>query len=639
MKKNILIIGLTGILGTFVALSSCGPDYETEFNVLTLTIPSESQAAVVFPLSGGEHEIEVETNVALDNWTVSSNAEWCKLQKQEGKVTVSADQNEGYKQRIAEVTIAYGHQSYSISVKQFGLEPVIDIPGLTDDGMKAVDAKATSLSIQVNTNLNLDVITVPDTCNWVRFNEPKELKAKKGQKAVKAEDIVKKNLVFSLDQNTDTIVRYCTITLQSSQNYNCVGTFIIKQQPRGYIVDIDDAHKVFEVKAMGETITIPFKVNGPAGAEYEYVIDENAQTWIKPATAPLTRGALRDASESFIIEPNTAEQPREGTITFTSKDPVDPNSFTVTVKQAGFVPVPPVNVVNATATPGAGHITLQWEAPEDVEPWYRNVPRRFGTHSLERLFPFYNRNFKGEVVGGEQVSVRPYECYLVDEIEIDGFKTTSAIIDDTYQCAGEYSFTFKTYGPTGMETESPVIITGTSGEASELERVILTVDMLSANATQDGDGGGLPALIDGKGGTYYHSRWQDPVVSEAHYVQIKLNKPLQGLRFEYDARQTGINNGGDVTIATIYGSTNGEYFESMGTEEFNLPTSNGGHATAKNNVNGKQAYNYIRFTPTGRRNQATLDYTNANKAWWNMAEMYLYRVRHDEAWAKEQLGI
>ena len=599
MKKNILIIGLTGILGTFVALSSCGPDYETEFNVLTLTIPSESQAAVVFPLSGGEHEIEVETNVALDNWTVSSNAEWCKLQKQEGKVTVSADQNEGYKQRIAEVTIAYGHQSYSISVKQFGLEPVIDIPGLTDDGMKAVDAKATSLSIQVNTNLNLDVITVPDTCNWVRFNEPKELKAKKGQKAVKAEDIVKKNLVFSLDQNTDTIVRYCTITLQSSQNYNCVGTFIIKQQPRGYIVDIDDAHKVFEVKAMGETITIPFKVNGPAGAEYEYVIDENAQTWIKPATAPLTRGALRDASESFIIEPNTAvvEQPREGTITFTSKDPVDPNSFTVTVKQAGFVPVPPVNVVNATATPGAGHITLQWEAPEDVD--YSKVK-----------ITYYDKVTKEN-----------------KEIEIDGFKTTSAIIDDTYQCAGEYSFTFKTYGPTGMETESPVIITGTSGEAFELERVILTVDMLSANATQDGDGGGLPALIDGKGGTYYHSRWQDPVVSEAHYVQIKLNKPLQGLRFEYDARQTGINNGGDVTIATIYGSTNGEYFESMGTEEFNLPTSNSGHATAKNNVNGKQAYNYIRFTPTGRRNQATLDYTNANKAWWNMAEMYLYRSK------------
>ena len=131
MKKNILIIGLAGVLGTFIALSSCGPDYETEFSVLSLTIPSESQAAIVFPLAGGEHEIEVETNVALDNWTASSNAGWCKLQKHEGKVTVSADENEDYKQRIAEITIAYGHQSFSINVKQFGLEPVIEVEGLS----------------------------------------------------------------------------------------------------------------------------------------------------------------------------------------------------------------------------------------------------------------------------------------------------------------------------------------------------------------------------------------------------------------------------------------------------------------------------------------------------------------------------
>ena len=605
MRKNILIIGLAGVLGTLTALSSCAPDYETEFNVLTLTVPSESQAVVVFPLAGGEHEINVETNVAFDNWTASSNAGWCKLQKQEGKVTVSADENKDYKQRIAEITIAYGHQSYSINVKQFGLEPVIEVEGLTADGMKLVDPKATSLTVPVSTNLNLDVITVPDTCDWVRFNEPKELKTKKSQKA---ENTVKRELVFTLDQNTDTIVRYCTVTLQSSQNYNCVGTLIIKQQPRGYIVDIDDAYKVFEVKAMGETITIPFKVNGPVGAEYEYTIEGKAQEWIK--SAPLTRGALRDASESFIIGPNTAvvDQPREGTITFISKDPVEPNSFTVTVKQAGFIPAPPVNVMNAIAIPGAGQITLQWETPESVD--YSKVK-----------ITYYDKVIKEN-----------------KEIEINGFKTTSAIIDDTYQCAGEYAFTFKTYGPTGMETDHPVAITGTSGEALELERVNLTVDMLSANATQDGDGGGLPALIDGKGNTYYHTKWDTPV-SEAHYVQIKLNKPLQALRFEYDARQTGVGNGGDVTTAIIFGSTNGEYFESMGTEEFNLPTTNGGHATAKNNVNGKQAYSYVRFTPTGRRNQSVLDYTNANKAWWNMAEMYLYRVRHDEAWAKEQLGI
>lgn len=603
MKKNILIIGLAGMIGMSSGFISCSPDYETEFNVEKLVVPDKSQAPIIFPLKGGESEIIVETNVPFGNWHAESNAEWCKLTPQENKVIVSAGENNIYKQRKAEITIEYGHQSYSITVSQFGLEPKILVDGKEGEITKEIDPTITELTIPIATNLKLDNILVPDTCDWVHFVEPKAVKA------LKEGDISQQNLQFKLDQNTDTIVRYCIVTLQSSDNYAYTTTFIIKQQKRGYIVDIDDAHKVYEVKAMGETITVPFKVNGPADAEYEYMIEEQAQSWIKPA--PLTRGALRDASESFIIEPNTAvvEQPREGTITFTSKDPIAPNSFTVTVKQAGFVPVPPVNVINVTTTPGAGNITLQWETPENVD---------------------YNK-----------VKITYYDKVTKEnkEIEIDGFKTTSAIIDDTYQCAGEYSFTIKTYGPTGMETDNPVMVTGTSGEASEMERIALTIDMLSDNANHVGDGGGLPALIDGKINTYYHTKWNTPVTSEAHYVQIKLNKPLKDLRFEYDARQSGINNGGDVKTATIYGSMNGEFFETMGSEEFNLPTTNGGHATAKNNVSGKQAYNYIRFTPTARRNKDPLDYTVADNAWWNMADIYLYRIRHDEAWAKEQLGI
>ena len=604
MKKNILIIGLAGMIGMSSGFISCSPDYETEFNVEKLVVPDKSQAPIIFPLKGGESEIIVETNVPFGTWHAESNAEWCKLTPQENKVIVSAGENNIYKQRKAEITIEYGHQSYSITVSQFGLEPKILVEGQEGEVTKVIDPTITELTVPIVTNLKLDHILVPDTCDWVHFVEPA-----KALKALREGDISEQDLKFTLDQNTDTVVRYCTVTLQSSDNYAYATTFIIKQQKRGYIVDIDDAHKVYEVKAMGETITVPFKVNGPADAEYEYTIEEKAQEWIKPA--PLTRGALRDASESFIIEPNTAvvEQPREGTITFTSKDPVAPNSFTVTVKQAGFVPVPPVNVINATATPGAGHITLQWETPENVD--YSKVK-----------ITYYDQVTKEN-----------------KEIEITGYKTTSTIIDDTYQCAGDYTFTINTYGPTGMETDSPVIVTGTSGEASEMERVTLTIDMLSDNANHVGDGGGLPALIDGKVDTYYHTKWNTPVTTEAHYVQIKLNKPLKTLRFEYDARQSGVNNGGDVKTAIIYGSINGEYFESMGSEDFNLPTTNGGHATAKNNVSGKQAYNYIRFTPTARRNQDPLDYTNNDKAWWNMADIYLYRIRHDEAWAREQLGI
>lgn len=612
MKKNILIIGLAGILGISSGLISCSPDYETEFNVETLVVPDKSQAPVVFPLAGGEHEIEVQTNVPLERWSAQSNAEWCKIVQQEGKVLVSASANNIYKRRQAEITVAYGHQSYSITVSQFGKEPAILIGDkLQQEGyVEIIDAEREVLTIPVATNLDLDNIIIPDTCSWIHLAEKPAAFDTKTRAAV---DVNQQELKFVLDKSTETAVRYCTIILQSSQNYSYTASFLIKQQPRGYIVEIDEDKKVYEVKAMGETITVPFKVNSPAGeVSYTYEIEESAQSWITPVSVPASR-ALRDVSESFVIKANTEveHQPREGKITFKSTNSTDkvPSQFVVTVKQAGFIATPPLNVINATATPGTGNIHLQWEIPEDVD--FNKI-----------VITYYDKVTKEN-----------------KEIVINDYKTTSCIIDDTYQCAGEYSFTIKTFGPTGMETDSPVIVTGTSGEASEMEQVTLTVDMLSANATHVGDGGGLPALIDGKVDTYYHTKWNTPVTTEAHYVQVKLNKPLKDLRFEYDARKSGINNGGDVKTATIYGSTNGEYFETMGNEEFNLPTTNGGHATAKNNVSGKQAYNYIRFTPTARRDKDPLDYTVAGSAWWNMADIYLYRIRHDEAWAKEQLGI
>lgn len=612
MKKNILIIGLAGILGISSGLISCSPDYETEFNVETLVVPDKSQAPVVFPLAGGEHEIEVQTNVPLERWSAQSNAEWCKIVQQEGKVLVSASANNIYKRRQAEITVAYGHQSYSITVSQFGKEPAILIGDkLQQEGyVEIIDAEREVLTIPVATNLDLDNIIIPDTCSWIHLAEKPAAFDTKTRAAV---DVNQQELKFVLDKSTETAVRYCTIILQSSQNYSYTASFLIKQQPRGYIVEIDEDKKVYEVKAMGETITVPFKVNSPAGeVSYTYEIEESAQSWITPVSVPASR-ALRDVSESFVIKANTEveHQPREGKITFKSTNSTDkvPSQFVVTVKQAGFIATPPLNVINATATPGAGNIHLQWEIPEDVD--FNKI-----------VITYYDKVTKEN-----------------KEIVINDYKTTSCIIDDTYQCAGEYSFTIKTFGPTGMETDSPVIVTGTSGEASEMERVTLTIDMLSDNANHVGDGGGLPALIDGNIDTYYHTKWNTPVTTEAHYVQIKLNKPLKDLCFEYDARKSGINNGGDIKTATIYGSTTGEYFETMGSEAFNLPTTNGGHATAKNNVSGKHAYNYIRFTPTARRDKDPLDYTVAGSAWWNMADIYLYRIRHDEAWAKEQLGI
>lgn len=602
MRKNILIIGLAGILGTLIPLSSCAPDYETEFNVLTLSVPSDSQAPVVFPLSGGEHEIVVETNVALENWTVSSNAEWCKLKKEAGKVTLSAGTNENYKQRMAEVKIAYGHQSYSINVKQFGLEPIIEVEGLTPDAMKEIGAKVTSLTIPVNTNLDLDVITVPDTCNWIRFNKKEQPKTKKGQKA---ENIVKKELTFSLDQSTDTVVRYCTITLQSSQNYDCVGTLIIKQQPRGYIVDVDELSKEFSVKSTGGTITIPFKVNGPEKA-YIYKIEGAAQEWILPV--PATRG-LRDAFESFIIQANTIEEDREGYITFISTDPVEPNEFTVVVKQEKFIPVPPEGVMNSTATPGAGFIKLKWELPANI-------------------------NFT-------KIKVCYYDPVTKDdkELEIADNTTTLYIVENTFECAGEYEFSIKTVGPTGLETEGPAIVRGTSNASSLEVPITLTVDMLSGNATEPSEGS-LAALVDDNINTYYHTIWSGTSPGGApHHLQINMSElPLKSLRIEYDGRNNG-NGAGDVKRAAIYGSDNGTTWTLMGKENYTLPAGRGKHAEPLENIQADKSYKYIRFIPEARRDADPINSSGSN-GWWNMAKIYLYKInQYDEAWARKELGI
>ena len=186
-------------------------------------------------------------------------------------------------------------KSYSITVSQFGKEPAILIGDkLQQEGyVEIIDAERETLTIPVATNLNLDNIIIPDTCNWIRLAEqPATFDAKTRA----AEDVNKQELKFTLDKSTETDVRYCTIILQSSQNYSYTAFFLIKQQPRGYIVEIDEDKKIYEVKAMGETITIPFKVNSPAGeVSYTYEVEESAQSWITPVSLPASR-ALRDVS-------------------------------------------------------------------------------------------------------------------------------------------------------------------------------------------------------------------------------------------------------------------------------------------------------------------------------------------------------
>ena len=47
----------------------------------------------------GEKEITVNTNVPTANWTATSNADWVKVHKTDGKVTITADPSSLYTTR------------------------------------------------------------------------------------------------------------------------------------------------------------------------------------------------------------------------------------------------------------------------------------------------------------------------------------------------------------------------------------------------------------------------------------------------------------------------------------------------------------------------------------------------------------
>ncbi|HAR38118.1 MAG TPA: chitobiase, partial [Porphyromonadaceae bacterium] len=129
MRKNIILCGLIGLLISALGLISCAPDYETEFEIKSLIVPDKSLAPVSFSLEGGEAVAEVETNVALTHWSASSNAVWLSVDKEEGKVIMSAGSNDTYAPRIARVTIEYGHQTYYINVSQTGKTPILLVDG------------------------------------------------------------------------------------------------------------------------------------------------------------------------------------------------------------------------------------------------------------------------------------------------------------------------------------------------------------------------------------------------------------------------------------------------------------------------------------------------------------------------------
>ena len=585
MKKNIIFITLVGVFLAAIGLYGCSPDYETDFEVKSLVVPDKSLSPIFFKIDGGESVAMVETNVSADMWTATSNAEWLKVDKQTDKVKISAGSNNIYTTRLGRVTIEYGHQSYDIVVTQLGKESTITVDGKREGVKKNVTSKQKELDVDVVTNLTLDNIIVPDTVSWVHL-VPQTLPGNGG---------AKQTLTFNLDANTDTIVRFSEIILQSSDNYDYISTFTIVQAARGYIIEAADSVKNLLIAATGEFITIPFNVNGPVGNSYTIEVEESAKDWIIPGAS--TR-ALRPGTASFNVLPNVIEKERVGHITFTSTDPSENSSFVVTITQEKFIPVPPENVLNPTTTPGAGFITVGWTLPENV-------------NYTKLTISYFDQVFKENIVK-----------------TIDNNKLTQFKIENTFKAAGEYTFVIRTYGPTGMETEIPVTVKGTSDAMPDYFPVKLTAAMLSSNA-QEPNEGPIRNLLDGNINTFFHTAWSFNI-SELHYFQIKLDKAMQNFDYNFYTRNSGPAQA--IKRMKIEVSSNGTTWTEVATHSY-PQASAGGAKSDGAPVSSDNPFTYMRFTPLARHNADPI-----GNSWFNMSVFNLFeKGAYSETWAGAQL--
>lgn len=603
MKKTKIIIASAMLFAGMSALfTACSPDYETDFHRSLLEVPHKSQALITFQREGGERTIEVNTNVPLENWTAGVNADWCEVDKAEGKVIVKAGTYDGYQQRKAVVTVKYGHQEYKVQVVQNGHEATLQL--VESDGfvkrkngfVAYTPGNVTEFVAPVSTNLNIDHVIVPDTTSWVHFDAVDQLEEdEQGRKLVK----------LRLEPNKTSSDRYCAMILQSSQNWDATVEFLLIQSRVGYKVVPCYGDTKYGIEDLGGNIRIPYAQNQQDG-KWTVAVSDDATSWLHTASSQLGN----TAGELFAsVDMNLGNQPRTGTVTLRSEN--NGKVYVVTVNQHAFTPVPPFNVENVTAQAGSGNITLSWDRPEIV-------------------------NYTTLVVTMHNAQLNKTVTKTINDVT-----TTSVTFDKTFKFAGTYDFTIKTYGPTGMETNSPIRTTGTSNEWFETIRVALTADMITANATQTNDGQGIPGLVDGKINTFYHSFWSaDTPDGKPHYLQIRLNKPISSeFYFDYMGRASG-DGGGDVKRARVYGSISGADADAAWTElgelSYDLPPARGKQGVARNHIKTSENYVYLRFVPTARRNKDPLGLNGTRTDWFNMSELRLFEV-HDEAWAQGHL--
>lgn len=150
-----------------------------------------------------------------------------------------------------------------------------------------------------------------------------------------------------------------------------------------------------------------------------------------------------------------------------------------------------------------------------------------------------------------------------------------------------------------------------------LPLIEMSENMVSSNATLQGDGTGLAGLFDGRGsGKHWHSYYQGEVINATygHYIDFALPNPITKFAYIFWTRFENANGAPKVT--KIYGSTDNQNWNLIGTVNNNL---SGGDQEFHSDVfTSEEPISYIRFSVL-QSNAG--DVTNGS--YWNCGEIQI----------------
>lgn len=343
------------ILAGFLAVFSCTmPDEKpTPESTKKGTITLRSQNSVVLPVEGGSATISF---TASGDWTAAvanDRGDWLSISpasgsKDEGSITVSAQENPDTEDRSAVVRISCGSATASVTVTQKQKDALTQTPSKTQFG-----AEGGTFSIEVKANVDYTFEIAGD---WIHQSSTRAMTTK--------------STVFTVDKNDDTRKREGSVTVRSSLGSEKVTIYQEAGAP-SIVLSADNV----SVKTEGGSFTVDVNTN----VDVTMAIVAGGE-WL----SEMRTRAMSTHSYTFMASANETPEQRVGKISFKNAENGVEAIVTVTQMQKDALVITQ-DVYEIGANGGEVSIEAASNVELDVqvsEPWVQQVSTRaFSTQS------------------------------------------------------------------------------------------------------------------------------------------------------------------------------------------------------------------------------------------------------------------